>query len=231
MAFARRKARQPGEPGFCVLGSPKDERSVQEGNGCVIEQGAGAEAHDRSGADGALRARQHARRRHLWIGRQGRRPDRQRLVARLRGRADRRSAHRAVLCLARLATPARRRRRLRHRSRLWIPIAQLHGGAGAGVLGAHLDRHTVACVCRQSRRPVRHRRRARSGSLALGFLLLLTGLVFRGIRESMWVNVLCTLVEAGGLVLVIVVGISYWGSVDYFETPAALRTATMRYFS
>ena len=45
--------------------------------------------------------------------------------------------------------------------------------------------------------------------------------MFRGIRESMWVNVLCTLVEAGGLVLVIVAGMSYWGSVDYFETPAA----------
>ena len=57
--------------------------------------------------------------------------------------------------------------------------------------------------------------------LALGFLLILTGIVFRGIRESMWVNVLCTLVEAGGLVLVIVAGISYWGSVDYFETPPA----------
>ncbi|MGD9501575.1 MAG: APC family permease, partial [Methyloceanibacter sp.] len=56
--------------------------------------------------------------------------------------------------------------------------------------------------------------------LALGFLLILTGIVFRGIRESMWVNVLCTLVEAGGLVLVIIVGVSYWGSVDYLETPA-----------
>jgi amino acid transporter len=31
--------------------------------------------------------------------------------------------------------------------------------------------------------------------------------------------VLCTLVEAGGLVLVILVGMSYWGSVDYFGTP------------
>ena len=59
-----------------------------------------------------------------------------------------------------------------------------------------------------------------AGWLALGFLLVLTGIVFRGIRESMWVNVVCTLVEAGGLVLVIVVGMSYWGSVDYFETPA-----------
>ena len=35
--------------------------------------------------------------------------------------------------------------------------------------------------------------------LALGFLLILTGLVFRGIRES---------------------GAAYWGSVDYFATPA-----------
>jgi amino acid transporter len=55
--------------------------------------------------------------------------------------------------------------------------------------------------------------------LALGFLLILTGLVFRGIRESMWVNVLCTLIEACGLVIVIVAGASYWGSVDYLETP------------
>ena len=58
--------------------------------------------------------------------------------------------------------------------------------------------------------------------LALGFLLILTGIVFRGIRESMWVNVLCTLVEAGGLLLVIVVGMSYWGSVDYFEMPPSV---------
>jgi amino acid transporter len=55
--------------------------------------------------------------------------------------------------------------------------------------------------------------------LALGFLVLLAGIVFRGIRESMWVNVLCTLVEAAGLLIVIAVGFSYWGSVDYFTTP------------
>ncbi len=58
--------------------------------------------------------------------------------------------------------------------------------------------------------------------IALGFLLILTGIVLRGIRESMWVNVLCTLVEAGGLVVVIVVGLSFWGTVDYLETPAEL---------
>jgi amino acid transporter len=57
--------------------------------------------------------------------------------------------------------------------------------------------------------------------LALGFLLIMAGIVFRGIRESMWVNVLCTIVEASGLVLVVAVGVSYWGSVDYLETPPA----------
>lgn len=55
--------------------------------------------------------------------------------------------------------------------------------------------------------------------LALGFLLLLTGLVLRGIRESMWVNVLCTCIEAGGLLLVVAVGIRFWGSADLLETP------------
>ena len=58
-------------------------------------------------------------------------------------------------------------------------------------------------------------------ALALGFLLLLAGLVLRGIRESMWVNVVCTCIEAAGLLIVIAVGLSYWGSVDYFETPPA----------
>ena len=58
-------------------------------------------------------------------------------------------------------------------------------------------------------------------ALALGFLLITAGIVFRGIRESMWVNIVCTLIEATGLLIVIAVGFSYWGSVDYFETPAS----------
>jgi len=58
-------------------------------------------------------------------------------------------------------------------------------------------------------------------ALALGFLLITAGIVFRGIRESMWVNVVCTLVEVSGLLIVIAVSFSYWGSVDYFETPAS----------
>jgi amino acid transporter len=38
----------------------------------------------------------------------------------------------------------------------------------------------------------------------------------------MWVNVVCTVIEATGLVLVIAVGIPFWGSVDLLETPAGI---------
>jgi amino acid transporter len=59
------------------------------------------------------------------------------------------------------------------------------------------------------------------------FLLVLTFVNFWGIRESMWTNLLCTAVEVGGLLFVIAVGMRYWGSIDYFETPpAADGTAT-----
>ncbi|WP_395815803.1 APC family permease [Devosia sp.] len=59
-------------------------------------------------------------------------------------------------------------------------------------------------------------------AIAIGLLLIITGLVLRGIRESMWVNVVCTVIEATGLVLVIAVGIPFWGSVDLLETPAGI---------
>jgi len=59
-------------------------------------------------------------------------------------------------------------------------------------------------------------------AIALGFVLVISGIVFRGIRESMWVTVLCTCVEATGLLIIIATGFSYWGGVDYFEVPARL---------
>jgi amino acid transporter len=55
--------------------------------------------------------------------------------------------------------------------------------------------------------------------VALGFVLLLAGIVFRGIRESMWVNIACTAIEALGLVLVIAVGAAWWGTQPLLETP------------
>lgn len=55
--------------------------------------------------------------------------------------------------------------------------------------------------------------------LAIGIVLLVGLVIFRGIRESMWVNITCTVVEAAGLLFIIAVGMQFWGSVDYFETP------------
>jgi amino acid transporter len=57
--------------------------------------------------------------------------------------------------------------------------------------------------------------------ISLGFLMLVAGVVFRGIRESMWFNILCTLIEGGGLALVILVGIPWWGGTSLLETPGA----------
>lgn len=60
-----------------------------------------------------------------------------------------------------------------------------------------------------------------TAALVVVFLGLLALIVFRGIRESMWMNLLCTSVELSGLLIVIAVGARYWGSVDYLETPPA----------
>ena len=76
--------------------------------------------------------------------------------------------------------------------------------------------------------------------LALGFLLLVAGIVYRGIKESMWVNMACTVMEAGGLLIVIAVGIPYWGGVDLLEVPPSsggidaamiLQGAVLTFFS
>jgi APA family basic amino acid/polyamine antiporter len=58
-------------------------------------------------------------------------------------------------------------------------------------------------------------------SIAATYLLLLSLLVFRGIKESMWFNIVCTAIEAAGLLFVIAIGLKYWGSVDYLQGPIA----------
>jgi len=55
--------------------------------------------------------------------------------------------------------------------------------------------------------------------LAIGIAAVVGAVIFRGIRESIWLNTLCTVIEAGGLIFIIAVGCRFWGSVDYFETP------------
>ncbi len=56
--------------------------------------------------------------------------------------------------------------------------------------------------------------------VAVGFLALLALVIFRGIEESMWLNILCCCIEALGLLIVIATGFTHWGSVDYLEVPA-----------
>lgn len=53
--------------------------------------------------------------------------------------------------------------------------------------------------------------------IAVAFIVALSIVNFIGMRESAWVNAVCTLVEAGGLLLIIAVGMRYWGSVDYLD--------------
>lgn len=55
--------------------------------------------------------------------------------------------------------------------------------------------------------------------LAILFVAALALVVYRGIRESMWLNILCTVVETTGLLFIIAISLKFWGGVDYFEVP------------
>ncbi len=55
--------------------------------------------------------------------------------------------------------------------------------------------------------------------IAIGFMLLVAGIIYRGITESLWANAACTLIEALGLVLIIAVGMRYWGQASLMEVP------------
>jgi amino acid transporter len=57
--------------------------------------------------------------------------------------------------------------------------------------------------------------------VALLFLGVMTLVNFWGIRQSMWTNALCTSVEVGGLLLIVAIGVRFWGGVNYLETPRA----------
>ncbi len=53
--------------------------------------------------------------------------------------------------------------------------------------------------------------------IIVGFALAITFIVFWGIKESVWANGVFTLIEVGGLLLIIAFGISYLGNVSYFD--------------
>jgi APA family basic amino acid/polyamine antiporter len=55
--------------------------------------------------------------------------------------------------------------------------------------------------------------------IAVFYLALLCAVVWRGLRESLWFNAVCTVVEATGLILVIVLGARFWGQTNLLELP------------
>jgi APA family basic amino acid/polyamine antiporter len=58
-------------------------------------------------------------------------------------------------------------------------------------------------------------------AVSVAFVLLLAFVAFRGMRESTWLNALCTTVEVSGLVFIVAMGANTWGSVDYFDARTA----------
>ncbi len=58
---------------------------------------------------------------------------------------------------------------------------------------------------------------------ALFLLASISFILFYGIKESAWFAIVATLIEASGLVFIILIGIPYLGNVDYFNMPLGLK--------
>ena len=54
---------------------------------------------------------------------------------------------------------------------------------------------------------------------AIILIVILSLINFVGIRASTWTNIIFTLIEASGLILIIVIGIPFLGTVNYFVLP------------
>lgn len=62
---------------------------------------------------------------------------------------------------------------------------------------------------------------------AIGLILALSFLNYYGIRESVWVNSIFTVVEVSGLVIIIIAGLSFglFNDTNYFEMPSTAYTS------
>ncbi len=58
---------------------------------------------------------------------------------------------------------------------------------------------------------------------AVGLIILLSSIIFIGIKQSAWVAIIFTSIEALGLLIIFFIGIPYYGSVNYFEMPLGLN--------
>jgi len=59
-------------------------------------------------------------------------------------------------------------------------------------------------------------------AVAMILILVLSFINFLGIKESSRFNIIFTAIEAFGLILIIFLGINFFGKVNYFETPSAM---------
>ncbi len=59
--------------------------------------------------------------------------------------------------------------------------------------------------------------------LVIGFLCMVAAVVFRGISTSVWVNAAFTAIAGLGLLIVIAVGMPYWGQADLLHAPVTMN--------
>jgi basic amino acid/polyamine antiporter, APA family len=59
--------------------------------------------------------------------------------------------------------------------------------------------------------------------IIVGFGLALGAIVVRGIKESIWLNSICTVIELGGLLIVIAVGFGFIGNTNYLDATSAVN--------
>ncbi len=55
--------------------------------------------------------------------------------------------------------------------------------------------------------------------MAIGCIIVFSLINFWGIKQTAWINILCTILEAGGLILIIILALKFIGRVNYFEMP------------
>ncbi|MFX1447079.1 MAG: APC family permease, partial [Promethearchaeota archaeon] len=63
--------------------------------------------------------------------------------------------------------------------------------------------------------------------IAVILIVILGFINFFGIRASTWTNIIFTLIEASGLILIIIIGIPSFGNVNYFVLPSSSSIITI----
>ncbi len=70
---------------------------------------------------------------------------------------------------------------------------------------------------------------------AISLILILSIINYIGIKESVEFNTIATFIEIFGLLLIIAIGLSFFGKVDYFDTPNGIQgvisAATLLFFA